>query len=125
MCPQGCGGSSPPFGTTLPLAYLRYQHTAPLLRRGVRGLHHLKGDQPRLDVHRRRRAGRHRLEEELELVTERLLPRGLVRLHHALRRAPDITALDVAVHEDTNLARAEVPRQRLLLAHDDAVAIGA
>src|ERR1700730_576860 len=107
------------------LAYLRYQHAAPLLRRGVRGLHHLEGDQPRLDVHRGRRACRHRLEEELELVAERLLPRGLVRLHHALGRAPDVTALDVAVHEHANLARAEVARERALLAHDDAVTIGA
>ena len=58
-------------------------------------------------------------------MTERLLPRGLVRLHHALGRTPDVAALDVAVHEHANLARAEVPRQRALLAHDDAVTIGA
>src|SRR6266571_3989497 len=49
--------------------------------------------------------------------------------HHSSYPTSDTSTrrpcFDEAVHEHANLARAEVPRQRALLAHDDAVTIGA
>src|SRR4029453_6342588 len=85
----------------------------------------LAREPPRPHGHRGRRSARAGIQEQLELVTQRLGPRRLVSFRRSIKRVPDPVFLDVTISEDLDLPRAEVTREGLLLAHDHAVTEGA
>src|SRR5262249_193686 len=73
------------------------QYAPPELRRPLGSFDDSKGEHARLHVDGRRGALRARVEEQSELVAQRLGPRRLVRLCDALGRAPRLPLLPLTI----------------------------